>query len=47
MNMYIKITTASQKSNTFCCTSHKGEVYLKKQSFTSTSNTSSESQVWK
>ena len=34
----------SKFSNTFCCKCHKGEVYFKKQSFTSTS---SEIYYWK
>ena len=40
------LSHTSKFSNTFCCTSHEGEVYFKKQSFTSTSSTFSESQVW-
>jgi len=28
------ITTARLKSNTFCCKSHKGEVYFQKQNIT-------------
>jgi hypothetical protein len=44
-NYYVASHT-SKFSNTFCCTSHEGEVYFKKQSFTSTFSTFSESQVW-